>query len=112
MISRIASAGSRALASPIRSALASTADCWFCAVWFWTASSQEPTMSAATETATPVTSSGGLGVVACKASGQARSFRAAPTQQQRAAYRRLALAVLGLDVATLTSALDASPAWR
>jgi len=69
-------------------------------------------MSAATEAATPVTASGGLGAVACKACGQARSFRVAPTQPQRAAYRRLALAVLGLDVATLTSALAASPAWR
>jgi hypothetical protein len=65
-------------------------------------------MSAATKVATSGTSSGGLVVLACKAGGQPRSFRLAPTQRHDAAYRRLALAMLGLDVATLTYALQSA----
>jgi hypothetical protein len=41
-------------------------------------------------------------VVASSANGQPRTFRLAPTESQHAAYRRLALAILALDVATLT----------
>ena len=47
-------------------------------------------------------------VVACDAFGQPRTYRLGPTGSQPAAYRRLALAILGLDVATLAAQLRAA----
>jgi len=44
-------------------------------------------------------------IVACDAHGQPRTYRLAPTGSQPAAYRRLALTILGLDVATLAHQL-------
>ena len=44
-------------------------------------------------------------VVARGANGQPRTYRLSPRPAQQAAYRRLALAILGLDVATLTDEL-------
>jgi len=44
-------------------------------------------------------------VVASDAHGQPRTYRLAPHPAQQAAYRRLAVAILGLDVATLASEL-------
>lgn len=40
--------------------------------------------------------------------GQPRTYRLAPAPTQQAAYRRLALAILGLDVATLADELRAA----
>ena len=48
------------------------------------------------------------GVVARDANGQPRTYRLSPQPAQRAAYRRLALAMLGLDVATLADELRAA----
>jgi hypothetical protein len=42
-----------------------------------------------------------LTLVASERNGQARTYRLAPTASQQTAYRRLALAIIGLDVATL-----------
>ncbi len=44
-------------------------------------------------------------VVASDAHGQPRTYRLAPDPAQQAAYRRLAVAILGLDVASLASEL-------
>jgi hypothetical protein len=44
-------------------------------------------------------------VVARGANGQPRTFRLEPASSQLAAYRRLALALVGLDVATLAAKL-------
>jgi len=44
-------------------------------------------------------------VVACSANGQPRTYRLSPQPAQQVAYRRLALAILGLDVATLANEL-------
>jgi hypothetical protein len=44
-------------------------------------------------------------IIARGANGQPRTYRLAPAPAQRAAYRRLALAILGLDVATLADEL-------
>jgi hypothetical protein len=46
-----------------------------------------------------------LSVVACGANGQPRTYRLSPARAQQAAYRRLALAILGLDVAFLADEL-------
>jgi len=46
-----------------------------------------------------------LRVVAYGANGQPRTYRLAPSSTQNSAYRRLALAILGLDVATLADQL-------
>jgi hypothetical protein len=46
-----------------------------------------------------------LRVVALGANGQPRTYRLAASSTQNAAYRRLALAILGLDVATLADQL-------
>ena len=46
-----------------------------------------------------------LRVVACAANGQPRTYRLAPSSVQNTAYRRLALAIIGLDVATLADEL-------
>jgi hypothetical protein len=46
-----------------------------------------------------------LSVVSRDAHGQARTYRLAHTPAQHAAYRRLAVAILGLDVATLAAEL-------
>ncbi len=46
-------------------------------------------------------------VVARDSRGQPRTFRLHSTHAQRAAYRRLAVAILGLDIATLTRHLHA-----
>jgi hypothetical protein len=43
-----------------------------------------------------------LRVVARGANGQPRTYRLATSSTQNTAYRRLAVAILGLDVATLT----------
>jgi hypothetical protein len=42
-----------------------------------------------------------LTLVASERNGQARTYRLSPNQSQQVAYRRLAVAILGLDVATL-----------
>jgi hypothetical protein len=47
-------------------------------------------------------------VIARDASGQPRTYRLSPQPAQQAAYRRLALAILGLDVATLADELRAT----
>ncbi|MBV9132711.1 MAG: hypothetical protein JO318_08425, partial [Chloroflexi bacterium] len=39
--------------------------------------------------------------------GQPRTYRLAPTPAQNAAYRRLAVSILGLDVASLAGELRA-----
>jgi len=53
-------------------------------------------------------------VVARGANGQPRTYRLATSSTQNIAYRRLALAILGLDVATLAdelrSARNSAPA--
>jgi hypothetical protein len=49
-------------------------------------------------------------VLARDAYGQPRTYRLAPHAAQHAAYRRLAVAILGLDVATLAQELH--PARR
>lgn len=46
-----------------------------------------------------------LSVLARDAHGQPRTYRLAPAPAQQAAYRRLAVAILGLDVATLATQL-------
>ncbi len=46
-----------------------------------------------------------LRVVARGANGQPRTYRLATSSMQSTAYRRLALAILGLDVATLADEL-------
>jgi hypothetical protein len=45
-------------------------------------------------------------VVARASNGQPRTFRLAANHAQRAAYRRLAVAILGLDVAHLATKLQ------
>ena len=44
-------------------------------------------------------------VIARGANGQPRTYRLSPQPAQQAAYRRLASAILGLDVATLADEL-------
>jgi hypothetical protein len=44
-------------------------------------------------------------VIAYDANGQPRTYRLAPSGSQPAAYRRLALTILGLDVPTLAAKL-------
>ena len=44
-------------------------------------------------------------VIACDANGQPRTYRLVPSGSQPAAYRRLALTILGLDVPTLAAKL-------
>jgi hypothetical protein len=44
-------------------------------------------------------------VIARDANGQPRTYRLSPQPAQQAAYRRLALAILGLDVAALADEL-------
>jgi hypothetical protein len=50
----------------------------------------------------------GLSVVARESSGLPRTYRLAPSCAQRSAYRRLAVAILGLDVARLGDELRAA----
>ena len=47
-------------------------------------------------------------IIARSANGQPRTYRLSPKPAQQAAYRRLALAILGLDVATLADELRAA----
>jgi len=47
-------------------------------------------------------------VVACGARGQRRAFRLRRAQSRAAAYRRLAVAILGLDVESLAAELRAA----
>ena len=47
-------------------------------------------------------------VIARGSGGQPRTYRLSPQPAQQAAYRRLALAMLGLDVATLADELRAA----
>jgi hypothetical protein len=47
-------------------------------------------------------------VVARAANGQPRTYRLSPRPTQQAAYRRLALAIIGLDVASLADELRAA----
>jgi hypothetical protein len=47
-------------------------------------------------------------VIARGANGQPRTYRLSPQRAQQAAYRRLAAAVLGLDVASLADQLRAA----
>ena len=47
-------------------------------------------------------------ILARGANGQPRTYRLSPQPAQQAAYRRLALAILGLDVATLAHELSAA----
>jgi hypothetical protein len=44
-------------------------------------------------------------VIACGPQGQPRTYRLAPAPTRHLAYRRLAVAILGLDVATLAAQL-------
>ena len=46
-----------------------------------------------------------LRVVACESNGRPRTYRLTPSVAQGIAYRRLAAAILGLDVATLGAEL-------
>jgi hypothetical protein len=46
-------------------------------------------------------------VLARASNGQPRTYRLAPIRSKHAAYRHLAVAILGLDVATLASELRA-----
>lgn len=48
-------------------------------------------------------------VVVRVAKGQSRTHRLATSSTQNAAYRRLALTILGLDVATLADELRSAP---
>lgn len=50
----------------------------------------------------------GLSVVARESSGQPRTYRLAPSSAQCSAYHRLAVAILGLDCATLRDELRAA----
>ena len=59
----------------------------------------EPTMSPRKATARA------RSIVACDAHGQPRTYRLGPTGSRPAAYRRLALTILGLDVANLAQQL-------
>jgi hypothetical protein len=52
----------------------------------------------------------GLNVVARGGNGQPRTYRLAPSSAQDSAYRRLAVAILGLDVLTLGNQLRAARA--
>lgn len=56
-------------------------------------------------TSSPAHLSYRLNVVGCSANGQPRTYRLAPSSAQAPAYRRLAAAILGLDVATLAHEL-------
>jgi len=47
-------------------------------------------------------------VVACGTNGQPRTYRLEPANARQAAYRRLAVAILGLDVAILAHELRAT----
>ena len=47
-------------------------------------------------------------IVARGANGQPRTYRLSPKPAQQAAYRRLALAILGLDVSSLADELRAA----
>jgi hypothetical protein len=49
-------------------------------------------------------------VIAREANGQPRTYRLAPRPAQQAAYRRLAVAILGLDVSHLAAELRAGRA--
>jgi hypothetical protein len=49
-------------------------------------------------------------VIAHEANGQPRTYRLAPRPAQQAAYRRLAIAILGLDVSHLAAELRAARA--
>jgi hypothetical protein len=49
-------------------------------------------------------------VIAREANGQPRAYRLAPRPAQQAAYRRLAVAILGLDVSHLAAELRAARA--
>lgn len=62
-------------------------------------------MSFAAETVAPLVPIRRRVVVVSGPNGQPRTFRLIPTESQHAAYRRLVLAILGLDVATLTHEL-------
>lgn len=53
----------------------------------------------------PSTTSRTRRIVAYDANGQPRTYRLAPSGSQPAAYRRLALTMLGLDVPTLAAKL-------
>ena len=44
-------------------------------------------------------------VIACGPQGQPRTYRLAPAPTRRLGYRRLAVAILGLDVASLAAQL-------
>ena len=47
-------------------------------------------------------------IIARGANGQPRTYRLSPKPAQQAAYRRLASAILGLDLATLADELRAA----
>jgi hypothetical protein len=49
-------------------------------------------------------------VIAREANGQPRTYRLAPRPGQQTAYRRLAIAILGLDVGHLSAELRAARA--
>ena len=59
-------------------------------------------MTSLTSTSTSTSNRGyRLNVVGCSVNGQPRTYRLAPSSAQAPAYRRLAAAILGLDVASL-----------
>ena len=64
-------------------------------------------MSVAGEPASPLAPVRRRVVVASSANGQPRTLRVVPSESQHAAYRRLAMAILSLDVATLARELRA-----
>ena len=49
-----------------------------------------------------------LSVIGRRPSGQPRTYRLSPQPTQQVGYRRLALAIVGLDVATLADELRAA----
>src|SRR5947207_13733047 len=100
MTSPTGSAGSPPPTCLTRSTPVSTAACSCCADLFRTAL-LEPTMLLRNSSPTPIR---GRTVIACNANGQPRTYRLARAAQH-AAYRRLAVAILGLDVATLAHEL-------
>src|SRR5437870_339148 len=115
--SRIVSAGRRAPACRTRSTRVSSGACWSCAVESRTAFG-EPTMSrpsSSAETGQTRSVAPARRVIARGPNGQPRTYRLAPATWQHtahprpgaahAAYRRLAAAILRLDVATLADEL-------
>jgi hypothetical protein len=91
---------------PIRSTLTSTPDCSSGAAASRLASA-EPTMSFREPTTQAPALPRTRRILARDANGQPRTDRLSPQPAQQVAYRRLVLAILGLDVTTLADELRA-----